>query len=140
MFQCGVIGIRKSLEHYDGSVSLTTYSHFYMIHEISCFTYFIRNIPSAHYARLQRKILDTIQEEDILTDESIAERIGICMENVQKERQIMERLRLVYLDSEEKSDMLAASDDLESRVTDKIIAEQIMDFINNMSENKPTSS
>lgn len=42
MFQSGAIGILKSLEHYDGSASLRTYSRFYVVHEISGFTYFIR--------------------------------------------------------------------------------------------------
>lgn len=136
MFQSGAIGILKSLEHYDGSASLRTYSRFYVVHEISGFTYFIRNISSVHYARLQRQISDAIQEEEFLTDQEIAEKTGFRMEKVRKERQIMERARFVYLDSEEKSDTVAASGSLEDRVTDKIIAEQIIDYINNMPEKK----
>ena len=38
--------------------------------------------------------------------------------------------------TEEKSDTLAASGNLEDSVTDKIIAEQIIDYINNMPEKK----
>lgn len=136
MFQYGAIGILKSLEHYDGSASLRTYSRFYVVHEISDFTYFIRNISSVHYARQQRQISDAIQEEEFLTDQEIAEKTGLRMEKVRKERQVMERARLVYLDSEEKSDTLAASGNLEDSVTDKIIAEQIIDYINNMPEKK----
>ena len=64
-----------------------------MVHEISDFTYFIRNISSVHYARQQRQISDAIQEEEFLTDQEIAEKTGLRMEKVRKERQVMERAR-----------------------------------------------
>lgn len=54
LFQCGVEGLIKSMKHYDASYSLSTYSKNYIIHEMKNFEYFLLNIPSAYYARLQK--------------------------------------------------------------------------------------
>ena len=103
LYQCGVVGLLKSLPNYDGRYAISTYSRLYIIHEMTGFIYYLRNIPSPHYARIQNKIkaAETFLEcsGSEVTDESISKEIGISLKSVKKERQIMKMNVPISLDA-----------------------------------------
>lgn len=103
LYQCGVVGLLKSLTNYDGHYAISTYSRLYIIHEMTGFIYYLRNIPSPHYARIQNKIkaAETFLECSgaEVTDERISKEIGISLKSVKKERQIMKMNAPVSLDA-----------------------------------------
>ena len=103
LYQCGMVGVLKALVHYNGTRPFHAYSKNYVIHEMSEYTYYLRNIPSAYFARLERKIsstADTLKANGcLLCAEAIAMSSGINIEIVQRELAVMARKQLVYLDS-----------------------------------------
>lgn len=46
LYQCGMVGVLKALVHYNGTRPFHAYSKNYVIHEMSEYTYYLRNIPS----------------------------------------------------------------------------------------------
>lgn len=58
LYQCAVIGLLKAMECYDGSHAFTTYSKFFIIHEISAYTRFVQCVGTPHYARIQKAVSD----------------------------------------------------------------------------------
>lgn len=103
LYQCGVVGLLKSLTHYDGKYAISTYSRLYIIHEMTGFVYYLKNIPSPHYARIQNKIksAETFLECNGIdvTDEAIAKEINISLKAVKKERWVMKVSSPVYIDA-----------------------------------------
>ena len=89
LYQCGMVGVLKALVHYNGTRPFHAYSKNYVIHEMSEYTYYLRNIPSAYFARLERKIsstADTLKANGcLLCAEAIAMSSGINIEIVQRE-------------------------------------------------------
>lgn len=135
LYQCGMVGVLKALVHYNGTRPFHAYSKNYVIHEMSEYTYYLRNIPSAYFARLERKIsstADTLKANGcLLCAEAIAMSSGINIEIVQRELAVMARKQLVYLDSIAGiSDSLYSSDILEEDILlGNIISEQIIEKI-----------
>lgn len=135
LYQCGMVGVLKALVHYNGTRPFHAYSKNYVIHEMSEYTYYLRNIPSAYFARLERKIsstADTLKANGcLLCAEAIAMSSGINIEIVQRELAVMARKQLVYLDSIAGiSDSLYSSDVLEEDILlGNIISEQIIEKI-----------
>ena len=118
LYQCGVVGLLKSLIHYDGTFAITTYSHLYIVHEMTGFIYYLQNIPSPHYAKIQRKI---ISAEKYLTwngfpatDEAIAKKTGLSMKSVIKGRTLiqMNNAKPIDLYSQDYLDTLLNTDNI----------------------------
>ena len=58
LYQCGAVGLLKSLVHYDGTYTIMTYSRMYIIHEMTGYVYYLKNIPSTHYAKVRRLVVN----------------------------------------------------------------------------------
>ena len=106
LYQCGVVGILVALLHYDGTHSFTTYCKYFIVHELADYVYFIREIPSAYYARVQSKISSVLNVMDNgADDESVAAATGLSMRVIKRERQVMNFAGRVYLDAAEEQEV-----------------------------------
>lgn len=103
LFQCGAVGLLKSLVHYDGCYSIMTYSRLYIIHEMTGYVYYLKNISSTHYAKVRRMVLNAEEklekEGTLATDDEIAKETGLSMKTIKRERQLLNKSGMVYLDS-----------------------------------------
>lgn len=103
LYQCGAVGLLKSLVHYDGTYTIMTYSRMYIIHEMTGYVYYLKNIPSTHYAKVRRLVVNAEEklekEGKLPTDEDIVKETGLSMKTVKRERQLLNRSGMVYLDS-----------------------------------------
>lgn len=108
MYQCGIEGLILSMESYNGEFAFTTHSRYFIMHEITQYTYFVRNLPSAHYAMLQRKIgraIEYIDHNDMeLTSKNIAEITGIHQRIVDRELNLMRAAGFVHYEQLEELD------------------------------------
>lgn len=110
LFQCGCIGILNAMENYRPGNSFTTYSQYYIRHEMMVFTHFITNTPSRHYAELQKKIKAAISECECLglndSEQNISILTGLSLRIVQQEKQIQETKNLIYMDAMENPETI----------------------------------
>ena len=94
LYQCGVVGLLKSLVKYDGTFAITTYSHLYIVHEMTGFIYYLQNIPTPYYAKIQRKIItaeNNLSRNDLpATNEAIAKETGLSRKAVIKGRAMIQ--------------------------------------------------
>ncbi len=100
LYDCGVIGLLAAMEGYNGQNAFTTYSKFYIIHEMASFTYYLQGNPSCYYAKIQKQIRDVIGN-DIDTDISIKEisrKTGIREDIVVRELRMMHTTEFVRID------------------------------------------
>lgn len=114
LFQCGCIGILNAIENYRPGTSFTTYSQYYIRHEMMVFTHFITNTPSRHYADLQKKIKAAISECELLglndSEQNLAILTGLSLKIIRQEKQFLETTDFLYLDAMENADMIFHGD------------------------------
>lgn len=135
MYNCGVIGLIKSMSAYDGSTALTTYSRPYIIHEIAEYICYLNN-TSLYHSRVWKRI-DSAGEG--LSDAEIAEKTGFSEKMICKERAAMDRGHLVYLDAFPEHKNVPSGDVSMDSIEDKILSEEIFDFIeDSLPEQKKT--
>ena len=144
LYQCGVVGLLKSLAYYDGSYTITTYSRMYILHEMTGYVYYLKNIPSTHYAKVRRIVMNAeerMEKEGILaTDEDIVKETGLSMKIVKRERQLLNKAGMVYLDSysTESLDSYFNTYEIDSMVEEavfnKIKFEQMIEILKKLPE------
>lgn len=116
LFQSGTLGLLEAMKSYTPSKgAFTTYSKFYIQHEISQQINFHKS-STTHFNNLQRKIQEAIMKIQEEGYEPTAEKIyiltGIKPEMIKREMEVIERSKLVYLDaddSEEQANVYADS-------------------------------
>ena len=114
LFQCGCIGILNAMRNYKSGASFTTYSQYYIRHEMMLFTHFITNTPSRHYAELQKKVKAAIMECEMsgleATDQYLSILTGLSLRIIQQEKQFQKTTDFLYLDSLENPDVICGCD------------------------------
>ncbi len=109
-FQCGCIGILNAMRNYKSGSSFTTYSQYYIRHEMMLFTHFVTNTPSRHYAGIQKKIKTATLECEIsgleATDQYLSILTGLSLRTIQQAKRFQKATDFLYLDSMEKPDMI----------------------------------
>ena len=115
LYQCGVIGLLKAMETYDPKQgAFTTYSQFYIIHEMSAQLNFHKNNTTVYYSKIGQKIQAAKEElikqgfEPSLRSLSIM--TDLSTEIIKRELDIMENNNVEYIDSMEKKDIAGPYD------------------------------
>lgn len=102
MYQCGIIGVLAAFEKYSTEYAFTTYSKFYIVHEISGFIRFVEKTGSPLYARYQTKIKkakEDFEEAGIeYNEKNVAEYLRCSLKTARKEMQAAVAGNLVYID------------------------------------------
>ena len=139
LYQNGVIGLIKSLERYDASYALTTYSKTYIIHEMKEFVFFLHNIPSPYYVRIQRIIKEAetelVNSGYKLTNQNISEYTGIPLKIVTRERSLMYQEENTSIEDKEV-EFIQSNHDVETQIINSIIAEQVKKNIDKLPPNQ----
>ena len=122
LFNCGAIGLMNAMRCYDGAYAFTTYSKNFIIHEMSEYTRFVTNIPSPHYAKLQkdvRRAKEGLEADGAeATAEAVAEIAGVNPRTAARELEVMSRAGTASLD--EDGVMNLVGDDGFSSIEDRM--------------------
>lgn len=98
LYNCGVVGVLKAMHSYNGENAFSTYSKYFIIHEMFDFIYYLQGIPSYYYARLQKKIRNAIDDGLEPDVSEIVRRTGIKRDIVIRELRSMRAADFVYMD------------------------------------------
>lgn len=98
LYSCGVVGLLKAMHDYNGQSAFTTYSKFFIIHEMADFTYFLQGNPSCYYAKIQKQIRNAIEDGCEPDVNEIVYRTGIKRDIVVRELGAMRASEFVCLD------------------------------------------
>lgn len=111
MLQCGMIGILKALDKYNGKMAFTTYSRFYIIHELSEYICYLKG-TTAHFMRIRKKIMAVMEQIEGNPDcMEIAKKTNIPVEKVRMELFAIRASELLYL--EESGNLICDTYDVE---------------------------
>ena len=110
LYQCGIIGLLKALETYDMSKgALTTFSQYFIYHEIKEQLNFHNNDKTVYYDKLEKKITEAIEQlkKDGFepTVRSISIMTDFPTDIVKRELDIIEKSSVQYLDAMERPDV-----------------------------------
>ena len=115
MFQTGCIGLLEALKNYNPeSGAFTTYSQFFIMHQISKQINFHNNNTTIYYNKIQKEISSAQADLENMgitpTIRTISLWTGITPEIVQREKETVEKSKLVYLNDDESSISLSLQD------------------------------
>lgn len=116
----------------------------YILHEMTGYVYYLKNIPSTHYAKIRRIVMNAeerMEKEGVLaTDEDIVKETGLSMKIVKRERQLLNKAGMVYLDSYSKESLdsyfntYEIDSMVEEAVFNKIKFEQMIEILKKLPE------
>lgn len=105
LYQCGIEGLLKAIGRYNPELGkFTTHSIRYIKHEISSQINFL-NQDTLYYGEKRKRIKNAAKSLEMegkeSSDAAIAEKTGLTVKSVKKEREREKRMNLVYLDGTE---------------------------------------
>ena len=121
LFQCGVMGLITAMKGYKPELGeFTTYSKFFIIHEIQKQVNFHHNDSTTYYNGVQRQIFDAINKLKADGMEPTVTRISIVSEIkpdiVRRELDYIETTKFRYLDSEDEKEQPSEYDDSPEKI------------------------
>lgn len=129
MYHEGVIGLLKAFKKYNGSYRLTTFSKFYIEHEISGFVRELQNISSAHHAEKRKRISRALENEENPSLEKIAAETGYSVKVVKKELEVEKRSGTASINDKDVLNTIVNTPDersLEDVVCDSIKVQDVL--------------
>mgnify|MGYP002531266428 FL=1 len=142
LYQCGAVGLLKSLINYNGKHKIQSYAFSYVIHELKGFVYYLQQIPSYYYGEFTNR-LRSIENElrlngEKIEDEVVMKKLGVKRNTLINNRRIQQGGNILSLNNvpdDSSAKMYEVCDtnyDVESIVLKKMYAAGLKEILSEL--------